>query len=249
MKFVLIALSALAGTALALPAYAAAEKYAACNPIEYPRSKPEYKISEAGKLLMQRSGANVVQTTSEEAKDTYVTRVSTAPVKNQVQELIREAGQPTSLRTYFTDKKGKRLSNGTNRFFAYRGGRCFVSEVEFLGEGPDGLQGSFVTYNRDFCAKLLKASEGMTESRQDIARVNKLLSAYDNSLQANGRKLFGYEPKRMRGSEAADVVASIVGTCNSIGASYGNLEASASAPTARGNSGAGETGSGAAGAQ
>lgn len=233
--------------ALALfTAPALAADFSGCSPIVYPKSRPEYQLDAEGKLVMDRQAKGVVKAESTDSGDVYVTEYSPKPKKNEHLKLKREGGRPVSLKTSFTDAKGKKTGAQTTRHFAYQGDRCYVRELEMFGEGPDGLLGSFVTYNQKFCTKLLGASKGMTESAKDIARVHKVIEEYDLSLQENGRRLFGYEPERMKAdsSDAMDMIASIVGTCRSIGSAYGKLpepkRARAAAPAVgeeRGNSG------------
>lgn len=242
MKFVLIALAAFTAT----PAFAT--DYSGCAPKVFPKSRPEYKLKGDGGLEMVRTGADVIRAESGPEQDLYVTRYSANPVKNQVQQLNRENGKPLSLRTYFTDAKGKPTGNATTRYFGYNGPHCFLSEVEFEGEGSEGVRGTYVTFNQNFCDKLLKASEGMTESARDVARVGKVLATYDASLQANGRRLFGYEEARMK-KEGPDVIASVVGTCKSIGSSFERAEVLPPKRPAGITPGGAESAGGATGAQ
>jgi hypothetical protein len=240
MKFVLLSLSL-----LSVPAFAT--DFSGCAPKVFPKSRPEYKLKADGTLQMERGGPDVIRAESSPEQDRYVTRYSDNPVKNQVQELNRENGKPLSLRTYFTDAKGKPTGNANTRYFGYAGPHCFLSEVEFEEEGSGGQRGTFVTYARDFCDRLLKASGGMTESAGDVSRVGKVLADYDKSLAANGRHLFGFEAARMK-KEGPDVIASVVGTCKAIGSSF---EQAAVMPPKRPGAAApaAESAGGAAGAQ
>jgi len=220
MKFVLIPFTAL----VAVPAFAA--DYSACAPIAYGRAKPEYQIDAKGSLVMDRKNPDVIKANGSANLDTYVVRVSKKPAQNQVQELRRENGQPVSIKTYTTDGKGKPTGGATTRRFAMNAGRCFVKEVEFSGQDGDDQKGKFVTYDQAFCANLLKVSEGMTEAPKDVQRVAKVVNDFDQNLRKGGRSLFGYDVVRLR-FEAPEVIASIVGTCNSVGASFPALAAGA----------------------
>lgn len=219
-----------------------AADYSGCSPIVFPKSRPAYQLDAEGKLVMDRQAKGVVKAESADGGDVYVTEYSPKPKKNEHQELKREGGRPVSLKTSFTDAKGKKTGAQTNRHFGYQGERCYVREIEMFGEGPDGLLGSYVTYNKKYCDKLLAASKNMAETPKDIARVHKVIEEYDMSLQENGRRLFGYEPERMK-ADPMDMIINLVSTCRAIGSAYGKLpevkKPRAATPAAEGAGGAG----------